>query len=238
MNNEYGHWDTSIVGEFDVSSVYGFVYKVTNTVTGKQYIGKKAFWGISRKQVPKKDGNGTKTSIITKESNWRKYTTSSKHVNADIQLGQKFTFQMISLHFGKGDLAYNEVEQMVLHDVLRSRDSVTYERLFYNGCIPGIKFIPSAIISDETKQKMSDVRKGKPKSTETKQKMRDAVIGKVHSVETKQKISDTTKGKIFSEETKQKMSDAAKNRVHSEETKQKLRDAAAKRRLDKQHKEK
>ena len=65
--------------------------------------------------------------------------------------------------------------------------------------------------SDETKQKISDAKKGVkrgPPSTETKQKMSDAKKGKPRSDETKQKMSDAKKGKPRSDETKQKISDA------------------------------
>ena len=64
--------------------------------------------------------------------------------------------------------------------------------------------------SKETKKKMSDAKKGKPKSEETKKKMREANKGKHLSEETKKKLSEANKGKQLSEETKKKLSEISK----------------------------
>jgi len=79
--------------------------------------------------------------------------------------------------------------------------------------------------SEETKQKMSESRKGennplfgKIHSEKTKQKMR-----KSKSEETKQKMSESHKGKTLSDESKQKISKTSKGKLKSEETKQKMR---------------
>ena len=83
--------------------------------------------------------------------------------------------------------------------------------------------------SAETRQKMSDARKGKTRSAETKQKMSDAGKGKTLSAETKQKMSDVGKNRPpISAETRQKLSDAKKGKTrkpHSAETRQKISDA-------------
>ncbi len=96
----------------------------------------------------------------------------------------------------------------------------------------GRKGIPIGPHSDESKQKISDANKGKPRSAETRQKISDAQKGKPgkpHSDESKQKISDARKGKPsplkgipngkkgiptgpHSAETRQKMSDAKKKK--------------------------
>lgn len=67
-------------------------------------------------------------------------------------------------------------------------------------------------LSDETKQKLSEAKKGekshmfgKPKSEEIKQKLREANLGKTQSEETIQKRVKSNTGKIRTEETKQKM---------------------------------
>ena len=80
--------------------------------------------------------------------------------------------------------------------------------------VTGINF------SEETRQKMSAARKGKPKSEETRQKMSAARKGK----------SPSNKGRKPSEETRQKISKALKGennpffgKKHSEESKAKMR---------------
>jgi hypothetical protein len=82
--------------------------------------------------------------------------------------------------------------------------------------------------SIETRQKISEVHKGKILSEESKKKMSEAKKGKIFSEETRQKMSEASKGKIKSEETRQKMSEAKKGntnmlgKIFSEETRQKM----------------
>jgi hypothetical protein len=64
--------------------------------------------------------------------------------------------------------------------------------------------------SEETKKKMSEAKKGKPKSEEARKKMSEAHKGR----------PTWNKGKHFSEETKRKMSEAKKN--ISEEARKKM----------------
>lgn len=92
------------------------------------------------------------------------------------------------------------------------------------------------IISEKTRQKLSEARKGKNPSEETRQKLSKVNKGKTLSEETKQKISEATKGqknhmfgkpgnnlgKTASEETRQKISAANKGRIFSEEHREKL----------------
>ena len=94
--------------------------------------------------------------------------------------------------------------------------------------------------SDETKLKLSLLKKGKPSnrlgatlSEETKRKLRLANLGKKLSEETKAKLSAAGKGRVMSAESKAKISSANKGKfsyrkgltgfVTSDETKEKLR---------------
>lgn len=70
--------------------------------------------------------------------------------------------------------------------------------------------------SEESKQKISNTKKGKPGTW----------IGKTHSEESKIKMSQSAKGRKLSIETKQKMSEFHTGKNKSEETKQKMRDNA------------
>lgn len=95
--------------------------------------------------------------------------------------------------------------------------------------------------SDETKNKMSETRKGRKRPTfseEWKRNLSEAhkghsspMKGKKHSEESRKKMSESKKGKpssrkgcILSEETKMKISEANKNRTT--ETKQRISEAA------------
>jgi len=84
--------------------------------------------------------------------------------------------------------------------------------------------------SEETKRKLSEMRKGKLLSEETKNKIGEAHrknpvrhwLGKQMPEETKRKISKALKGRPFSEEHKKKIGKSQIGRHLSEETKRKI----------------
>ena len=81
-------------------------------------------------------------------------------------------------------------------------------------------------LSEETKKKISEALKGKPKSEEHKRKMSEINKGKHHSEESNRKRSETmkgkNKGKVFTEEHKRKISEARKGKHLTEETRRKI----------------
>ena len=85
--------------------------------------------------------------------------------------------------------------------------------------------VSGAVVSDETRRKMSEALKGKPRSKEIRRKISEAHKGKTHSEKSRRNMSESQKGKTFSEETKRKLSEAKKGKTHSEETKRKLSEA-------------
>ena len=72
--------------------------------------------------------------------------------------------------------------------------------------------VSGAVVSDETKRKISETRKGITHSEESRRKMSEAHKGKTHSEESRRKISETLKGKTLSEETKRKLSEVRKGK--------------------------
>ena len=80
--------------------------------------------------------------------------------------------------------------------------------------------VSGAVVSDETRRKMSEALKGKPRSKEIRRKISEAHKGKTHSEKSRRNMSESQKGKTFSEETKRKLSEAKKGKTHSEETKE------------------
>jgi len=102
--------------ENDVGSWFGFVYEITNIITGKRYIGRKYFYSTNRvKQRGKKN-----RKIVRKQSDWQKYYGSSKTLIADIELHGKENFkrEILSLHEGRGDVNYHELKEQIVRDVL------------------------------------------------------------------------------------------------------------------------
>jgi hypothetical protein len=79
--------------------------------------------------------------------------------------------------------------------------------------------------SDDTKEKMSLAKKGKPghaTSEETKKKIIEARRGYVHDDITRKKMSESGKKRRASKETRQKMSLSHKGKVLSDETRKRM----------------
>ena len=128
-----GHWYFPTT--FDTTTAFGFVYRIINMSTGKSYIGKKNFWSVTRKTVKGKK----RKQVITKESDWKTYCSSSKSVQEDIQsLGEHmFQFQILSLHKTKQELDFNEIKVQWQLDVLNAKFA-DGTKMFYNGRVERI----------------------------------------------------------------------------------------------------
>ena len=96
----------------DISNFFGFVYRITNTQNGRQYIGRKYFY---QKRKPK----GGKRRV-TSESDWKRYYGSSDELKQDVKEYGKDNFrrEIISLHETLGKVNYEETKQLFLHNVL------------------------------------------------------------------------------------------------------------------------
>ena len=111
----------------------GFVYLITNTATGRKYIGKKLakFSKTSYKVVKQKNGIKKKKKIKTKvESDWQTYYGSNDVLNEDVNtLGkEKFTREILFYCNSKAQCSYIEAREQFTHKVLESTD-------YYNGQI-------------------------------------------------------------------------------------------------------
>ena len=73
---------------------------------------------------------------------------------------------------------------------------------------------PGWMLSEETRRKMSEARKGKPRSEETRRKISESEKGKKVSDETRKKISQAGKGKKQSSETIAKRVEKLKGKKH------------------------
>ena len=114
----------------DIGNLFGFVYRITNLQSGKQYIGRKYFW---QKRKPK----GGKRKV-TSESDWKRYYGSSAELKQDIrEIGKdNFRREIISLHETLGKVNYEETKQLFLHNVLmEALDDGT--PMYYNSNILG-----------------------------------------------------------------------------------------------------
>jgi hypothetical protein len=122
----------AIVTELPETCV-GFVYLITNTVTGRKYIGKKLakFSKTTYKTVKLKNGTKKKKKIRSKiDSDWQEYYGSSPNLTADIQtLGSdKFSREILYYCTSKSETSYIEAREQFDRKVLESDE-------YYNGHI-------------------------------------------------------------------------------------------------------
>ena len=105
----------------------GFVYEITNTTTGRKYIGKKL--AEFKKSRPPLKGRKNKRRYKV-ESDWRDYFGSSDALLEDVeQLGQKkFAREILYYCKNKPELSYIEAREQFARRVLESDD-------YYNGHI-------------------------------------------------------------------------------------------------------
>ena len=111
----------------------GFVYLITNKLTGRRYIGKKLakFSRTTYKVVKLKNGNKKRKKIRSKiDSDWQLYYGSNDQLNRDIaELGSdNFTREILFYCKSKAECSYVEAREQFNHRVLESDD-------WYNGQI-------------------------------------------------------------------------------------------------------
>ena len=111
----------------------GFVYLITNNLTGRKYIGKKLakFSKTTYKTVKLKNGNKKRKKIrSTIDSDWQLYYGSSPELTKDIeQLGPgNFTREILYYCGSKSECSYIEAREQFSRRVLETDD-------YYNGHI-------------------------------------------------------------------------------------------------------
>ena len=111
----------------------GFVYLITNKISGRKYIGKKLakFAKTTYKTVKQKNGTKKKKKIRSKvSSDWQTYYGSNDELKKDVEtLGaDNFTREILYFCKSKAECSYIEAREQFRHQVLESNN-------YYNGQI-------------------------------------------------------------------------------------------------------
>ncbi len=111
----------------DLDKYFGFVYCITNTLNGRQYLGKKFLWK-DKKLKPLKGKKNKRHFKV--ETDWKNYWGSSKELLEDIEKHGKKNFEReILLHCEtKWGCAYYEAKMQFDLEVL-------FDKHWYNNYI-------------------------------------------------------------------------------------------------------
>ena len=155
------HWICYHTGKPFVPNLekFGFVYIITNTKSGKAYVGcKQYFRGKSKKKMK-----------------WETYIGSSKYLKADIEkIGKKyFTFEVIAEYKNKRSLRYYEAYYQMKWNVLTATMKDSDDPAFYNSYVGGKWYRPI----ENAPRGEEHWAFGKPRSEKTRKLISETKLG-------------------------------------------------------------
>lgn len=125
------------------NGTHGFIYKITNGLTGEYYIGKKQVVSIRKRNFGKKeiaaleDKRMKKYEMVEKESDWKQYRSSNLTVKSwftqnDIALKEnrrddinnQLKLEILRFCSNKKSLTYYELQEQFAHNVLADEYSL------------------------------------------------------------------------------------------------------------------
>jgi hypothetical protein len=140
MNWLYNGKEITDISQFPLGT-FGFIYEVS-TSEGKKYIGKKALYHnkktkLKKSELAEQSGRGRRAlhKIVSKESDWKTYYGSNKHLKNQITEGEvtlkNLGKQIIEIGFNKKHLTYLETKYLFQFRVLENPE------IYYNDSILG-----------------------------------------------------------------------------------------------------
>ena len=170
------------------------IYKVTNKINGKMYIGQT----IKSLKIRKRNHLWC---ALNERNNYYFYNAIRKYGS------ESFDWEIMA----EGICSQETLNELEKHFIcLYNTYHDGYNSTLGGGTSIGFRH------SEKTKKKMSIMRKGKLVGK------KHPMYGKKHTEEMKRKMSEINKGKKLSEETRKKMSEFQKGRKPSEETRRRM----------------
>jgi hypothetical protein len=127
MNWIYNKEEITDIKQLD-KHIMGFVYRIDHIPSNKSYIGKKFLVFTRKQKLGKKElkifegqkGRPPKFKVVSKESDWKTYWSSNKHLVELVKNEPKENFKRTILHFAssKKELTYFETKYQFLYEVL------------------------------------------------------------------------------------------------------------------------
>lgn len=128
----YENKEITCVEDFP-DNVIGFIYRLTDQVTGKYYLGKKILYFSKKRKIGKKEkllmvGKGRKPTFerTKKESDWKNYLGSCEYFNQLRDQGKEDNIkrEIVQFCYSKKHLTYCELKWLFGHNVLEDPLSV------------------------------------------------------------------------------------------------------------------
>lgn len=96
----------------------GFVYLITNTISGKMYVGKKIFFSSKTTQKNKKKKR------IKIESDWKNYYGSNQTLKDLVSINEEkyFIREILHICYSKSQCSYLEIKEQLIRDAILSPD--------------------------------------------------------------------------------------------------------------------
>ena len=170
----------------------GYIYKVTNIITGQFYIGQRSSYIGS----PEDDSGAH-------------YFTSSRYVRSLFKSNTSEWQKEILYRDIQFAETLDDMEGYAIHKEIQ--DPLCMNRYDPTVC-PGFSTLGKCL-SEETKAKIREGMRGHSVSSETRAKMRQSLRGRSYSSEFRAKLRAANLGKHVSDETRAKQSAAAKLRL-------------------------
>jgi len=164
---------------------YGLVYKATNRIDGKVYIGQ-TIYTLRTRRMEHERVVGIKTDYFHNALN--KYGIEN--------------FDWVVLDYAE---TQEDLDEKEIFYIKKFRSFVDFEDS------NGYNLILGNEVSESTKKKLSEASKDREVSEETRTKLSKTATGRKHSAETKKKIAMSMLGKKHSTSTRLKISESMKS---------------------------